>query len=115
MWMVEPKILCRKHLLGAHVELHMFLGTLRKKKKIDGYLKNNCLEPRKIYQEHYDIVQEMLKRGYNHNTPITEEDCFCISYLTQEQQYWQIDKHASLYDLTQRCGICRNNYFQSVF
>lgn len=30
MWLVPPSHMCRKHLLGEHVELHMLLGTLKK-------------------------------------------------------------------------------------
>jgi hypothetical protein len=28
MWMVPPKVMCRKHLLGEHVEIHMLAGSL---------------------------------------------------------------------------------------
>ena len=38
MWMLPPKGLCRKHLLGEHVELHMLLGSMRRGKNIDGFL-----------------------------------------------------------------------------
>ena len=31
-WMVDPRLLCRKHLLGEHVENHMFIGTLKRVK-----------------------------------------------------------------------------------
>lgn len=37
-WLVDPRCLCDKHLLGEHVEHHMFIGTLRKNKSIQGYL-----------------------------------------------------------------------------
>jgi len=26
MWMLNPKALCRKHLMGEHVEIHMLVG-----------------------------------------------------------------------------------------
>ena len=29
-WKVNPKLLCRQHLLGNHLEVHMFVGTLRR-------------------------------------------------------------------------------------
>ena len=38
MWMVDPKKMCRKHLLGEHVEIHMMVGTLLKGRSIDGFL-----------------------------------------------------------------------------
>ena len=44
MWMIDPKMLCKKHLLGEHVELHMFVGTINKNKKLDGYKKNGLVE-----------------------------------------------------------------------
>jgi hypothetical protein len=33
MWMVDPRLVCSKHLLGEHVELHMFVGCLLKRKR----------------------------------------------------------------------------------
>ena len=36
MWMLPPECMCRKHLLGEHVELHMLLGSMRRGKSIEG-------------------------------------------------------------------------------
>lgn len=36
MWMLPPETMCRKHLLGEHVELHMLLGSLRRGKTLTG-------------------------------------------------------------------------------
>jgi len=72
MWMVNPNIMCRQHLLGEHLELHMFLGTIKKGTSIEGYLKNGLLETHNIQSRHDQLVQEMIKRGYKHNTPL---DC----------------------------------------
>ena len=68
MWLCDPKIMCQKHLCGEHVEMHMFLGTIKKGKKIDGYLKNNLLEPMALYWRHKQLELEMIDRGYNHNS-----------------------------------------------
>lgn len=38
MWMLPPETMCRKHLLGEHVELHMLLGTMKRGRRIDGFL-----------------------------------------------------------------------------
>lgn len=108
--MVDPKIMCQKHLCGEHFELHMILSHIKAGKKIDGFLKNNCLQPRMIFQRHEEIVNEMLARGYNHKTPITEEDCSCVCCLSKEQQYWEIHKERSLYDLLERCLECQKRY-----
>ena len=38
MWMVPPRKMCRKHLLGEHVEIHMAVATLRLGKSVAGFL-----------------------------------------------------------------------------
>ena len=110
MWMVDPKILCQKHLCGEHVEMHMFLGSLNKKKKIDGFLNNNLFEPRSLFQRHEDLKNEMLSRGYNHRSNICEEECACVLDLPVEKQYWEIDKNAALKELLDRCPECRKRF-----
>jgi hypothetical protein len=110
MWMVNPKMMCRNHLLGEHLEIHMFLGTLRERKKIDGFINNNLLEPRSLFQRHDELVNEMQRRGYNHKSPIKEEECFCISHLTNEQQYHEINRSSAFSDLIMRCPECHYRY-----
>lgn len=70
MWMVNPKKMCRKHLLGEHVELHMFVGTIKKGISIQGYIDNGLVNPRMIKKRHKELVKEMERRGYNHNSPL---------------------------------------------
>lgn len=110
MWMVDPRIMCQKHLCGEHVELHMFLSHLKLKRKIDGYLKNNCLQPRMLFQRHKDISEEMFSRGYNHKSPLEEKECACVSDLPMFQQYWEVDSEQSLKDLLERCPECRKRH-----
>ena len=109
MWLVEPMFMCRKHLLGEHLEMHMFLGSLKKKKKLDGFFKNNLFEPRILFQRHQDLSEEMIRRGYNHNSPMTEKDCFAISHLPEHYQNWKIEREKALDDLIGRCEECRKN------
>lgn len=106
MWLCDPRILCRKHLLGEHLEQHMFLGALKKGKKINGFLKNNLFEPRALFQRHEDLKNEMISRGYKHNSYMCEEECGCIYNLPQEYVYWEVDKKKALEDLLSRCPEC---------
>lgn len=113
MWLCDPEIMCQKHLCGEHVEMHMFLGSIKKRKKIDGYIKNNCFEPRTLYQRHYDLAKEMRNRGYNHKSDIREEECLVPFFdLPIEYQYWEIDKAKSLKDLLSRCPECNKRYMR---
>ena len=116
MWMVNPKIMCRKHLLGEHVELHMFLGTLRKGVSINGYLANKLFEPTLLWKRHEALVEEMLRRGYNHNSPMdsAEVDNIFMNYSIFNTNLWSIknivDGVKSLNELTSRCQECRGNW-----
>jgi hypothetical protein len=112
MWLCDPKILCQKHLCGEHLEMHMFLGTIKKGKKIDGFLKNNLLQPRYIMLRHKELAKEMKNRGYNHKSPLNEKDCMCVLDLTIEQQYWEVNRDAALKDLLNRCPECRKRFIE---
>ena len=106
MWIVNPAIMCRQHLLGEHQELHTFVGTLRKKSSIDGYLIEGELDPRLLEARHEELVAEMIRRGYDHYSPIDVPD---FSYLDLQEDYY-INPNASLDLLLSRCANCRERY-----
>lgn len=104
MWGVDPKILCRKHLLGEHVEMHMFVGTIKKGNSIQGYIDKGLVNPALIIHRHNCLVGEMLSRGYNHQSPLLND--------LPEQHDIPFDTDTSLNDLITRCPECnkrRNN------
>ena len=70
MWNINPELMCRSHLLGEHVECHMFVGALNKDKNVDGYLKKGLLEIHNIEKRHEQLIREMKKRGFKHNSPL---------------------------------------------
>ena len=97
MWMVDPKILCRKHLLGEHVELHMFVGTIQKGVSLDGYVSRGLVDTSKIASRHETLVEEMIARGYNHQSPLPYVDTLGIG---------KVDAIASAVELRRRCPDC---------
>ena len=107
MWLCNPEIMCKKHLCGEHVEMHMLLGTFRKEKQINGYIDNNLVEPKLLHDRHAQLAQEMLNRGYNHQSEICIEDCGCMGYLPEPVLNFKIDKTAALTELLSRCEACR--------
>jgi hypothetical protein len=84
----------------------MFLGSLRKKINITGYLKNNLLEPLSLEKRHDDLVREMKKRNYNHASAlqVTSDD---LKDLRDEDKDVVIDKKDALMELMGRCAECR--------
>jgi hypothetical protein len=99
MWMVDPKIMCRKHLLGEHVELHMLVGHLKRARRIDGFVRNNCVQPRSINARHKALAKEMERRGYRHESPLQ-------SPVWSAYELVRVDAEASLIELTRRCPDC---------
>lgn len=99
MWGVNPGLLCNKHLLGEHVEMHMFCGTILKNKSIQGYLDNGLVDPCKISARHEDLVYEMERRGMNHKSPIQFNSCHLSKH--------QIDIGKSMNELSIRCEECK--------
>lgn len=98
MWLVDPFLLCRRHLLGEHVELHMLVGTLRRGISIQGYLDNGLVDTSWIWLRHDELVAEMENRGMNHTSPLAHvkvEPAGCV------------DLEANLKELAKRCHRCR--------
>ena len=111
MWMCDTRILCRQHLLGMHLEMHMFIGSMAKKIKMTGYLEKNLLEPLLIKKLHDDLVIEMISRGYSHKSDLTKIDFEnAIQYLSKEEINYKVNKEDSLNELLNRCDKCRSIY-----
>lgn len=103
MWMVDTRIMCRNHLLGEHVEIHMFNSVLGKGHKVDGYLMNNLLEISSLKTRHDALVLEMKERGYNHNSPFNIQARGFPAYMIRTK----INGKMSLDNLLNRCPKCK--------
>jgi hypothetical protein len=97
MWLVNPSLMCRKHLLGEHVELHMMVGSIVREKSLKGFVDNGLIDVTKINDRHNELVNEMKKRGYNHKSP--------IHYVIVGKP-GNIDIEANLKELARRCKEC---------
>lgn len=104
MWNVDPKKMCRKHLLGEHVELHMFVGSINRGINLEGYVKNNLVEPLSIRKRHLELVKELERRGYSHNSALPKIE---FKKIKQEFLGQVIDKEKSYQELLNRCSECK--------
>jgi hypothetical protein len=105
MWMVEPKYLCRKHLLGNHNEIHKHKPSFEKQHSIKGRLYPIAqIEPMSMKKQHDELAEEMLKRGYNHKSSYKMPD---LSYLSKEDREIKVDVNKSIIELIERCPECR--------
>lgn len=90
--------MCRKHLLGEHVECHMFVGALNKNKSIEGYISKGLLEIHSLEKRHDELAREMEKRGMVHKSPLPK-----YKYMVRGV----ISKEANLVELSRRCSGCK--------
>jgi hypothetical protein len=105
MWMIDPKRLCRKHLLGEHAELHKHQHNFVKHHRIDKRISPvTQIQPEDMQARHDELAQEMVNRGYNHMSPYIQPD---LSYLPDGQRYAKVDIAISLQDLRKRCQKCQ--------
>ena len=101
MWMINPAILCRKHLLGEHGEIHKHKHNFEKGHSIEG--RKGQIEPLAMQSRHDELVEEMTKRGFNHKSPYEMPD---LSIYNLDE--FVVDKNKSMNDLMLRCEDCRN-------
>lgn len=107
--MGDPKTYCRNHLLGEHKEIHQLLGTIKKKMRVGGYIKNNCIEITTMKKQHDKLVIEMERRGWNHKSPLIGQDEIneLASYLCEEHINAKVDIEVSNEERYCRCEECK--------
>lgn len=100
MWNVDPRAMCRQHLLGEHLEMHMFVGARRKKKSLQGYASAGLVDLRLLRQRHNELVHEMECRGYQHESPLPQRG-------SEPQAIGWVDSAGNFEQLRVRCASCR--------
>lgn len=111
MWLVDPETMCKKHLLGEHLEMHMYVGALRRRTSVKGYLDNNLLELPTLYYRHEELVEELLRRGYKHSSPMDPDEVdVLIQRLPEAYLEVEMDREAAARELYRRCPDCKVKY-----
>ena len=109
LWMINPQLLCNQHLLGEHSEIHKHRHIFVKHYSISGRIFPIVqIEPTSMEIRHNELVIEMQKRGFHHNSSYVQPD---ISYLPIEQQNAKVDLEYNLKDLYNRCEKCRERIY----
>lgn len=106
-WLVNPEIMCRQHLLGEHVETHMFVGSINKGIDVTTYIKTGLLDIKQLHIRHEQLVTEMERRGGNHKSPLPPLDpaqvakyVFVLPCINVKENYNELHR---------RCEVCRAN------
>ena len=104
IWDIDVKLLCNKHLIAQHYEIHCIYNIVTKKRK--GF--SNHPEVNKwrghlgqLVQIHQCTVEEMIHRNYNHKSPLSFPQGY---YMFQYVAPWQpIDEQIKILRL-KGCG-----------
>jgi len=104
MWGVNPEKLCNQHLLGEHLEMHMFVGCIKKGISLKGYYDNKLVCTNLIKKRHDDLMNEMISRGMKHNTPMEEINFF------KDYKQGSIDLELNINELMRRCPKCKERF-----
>ena len=85
IWDIDPKHLCRNHLLGEHRELHALWNIITLSKS--GY--RNHPETKRwrgklaaLYKRHEKLAGEMSFRGYTHASPLDQKLATGVEHQT---------------------------------
>jgi hypothetical protein len=105
--MVDPEILCRRHLLGEHNEIHKFRSTFERGYSIKKRVERNQIEPFSMKSRHDELAEEMMKRGYRHSSPYEMPN---LSSYPWREKSRKVDLFLSLQDLLSRCPECNERY-----
>jgi hypothetical protein len=116
MWCVDPRSMCRAHLLGEHRELHAIAGMTRQvargveacKEGLIGHINAGQVDLSLLVARHSLLVAEMRRRGWpsgvKHDTPLKFEDVYRSPSIPWVGHVDGVKNHK---ELIARCGLCR--------
>lgn len=107
MWMIDPKLMCQKHILGEHGELHKHRHVFEKGWSIEGRVSGEYpqIEVVSMKLRHDELVVEMLRRKMNHQSPYKQPTGLLAKYGVMAY-FARVDKDHSMKDLCKRCSDC---------
>lgn len=112
MWMVNPQYMCNHHLLGEHREIHMIVGYLQNKNHLYNYAYHGLVQVSALSSRHQQLVRELQRRGYKHNTPLQIDYNTITQHLFIPEKDICINPLYSLNVLLGRCSQCRYKFLQ---
>lgn len=104
LWNVPTERMCNQHLLGEHVEMHMFSGTMKMGKSLQGYVDKKLFDYSLYLKRHDILVREMEKRGFNHKSALNTNTNFIKKYKNFRAE---ISTEKNLLELKRRCKNCK--------
>ncbi len=98
--MLPPEMMCIKHIVGEHGEIHKHRHNFVKKHSIKGRIYPVVqIEPKSMKKRHDELVKHLK----NHKSPYEMPD---LSHLPKGIREAKVNKNISIKDLMSRCPEC---------
>jgi hypothetical protein len=112
MWMVDPRIMCFKHLCREHCEVHRLVANLRKGRDVRSYLLRQVLDISSIYIRHKELEDEIMARGGKLDSPLSAAECVAFARWYGSTT---VNIGRSLADLSDCCKECRKKIGRFIY
>lgn len=106
MWNIEPRLLCEKHLIQEHSDMHEIVFRFQLGLEVVGFVRDGSIDPTGVYVRHLNLEAEMTRRGATKFSPISFVQWRALSQWYGSQL---IDVGQSLTELKNLCEACRAN------
>lgn len=108
MWMIDPTLLCKQHILGEHHEIHKHRYSFEHEHSFEGYLRDTVtVEPLAMKERHDQLVDYLD----NHDSPYSMPD---LSYMPEWHRQAEVDQLESIVTLIIRCEDCREKILEEL-
>lgn len=97
MWNIEPRLMCMKHLVAEHLEMHMFATALLTGRNIAGFIRKGLVDTGKVQERHDLLAEELGIRRGSHKSPL-------LFFSTYVEGY--VDADVTREVLLSRCKDC---------
>lgn len=112
MWMIDPALLCSRHLSGEHGEIHKHLPSFRRGHSVSGrFAPVVQIQLNAILARHDELAAEIDRRAQQsgrggHHSPLT--DLPDLQAIYPDHYSLCVDIAESVRDLCERCPECRD-------
>ncbi len=103
MWSILPATMCDQHILGEHVDMHVFADWMRHRREEPWhYIKNGMVNVNAVTSRHDVLAEEMVKRSRTHNSP-----AITFTIWRFHRTHDELDLIANIAALHALCAACK--------
>lgn len=109
-WLSPPDAMCRRHLLGEHLEAHIFVSKMEKSWSLDGFIRGSMFFGAEYIKFRHDWLSRYIS---GHKTPLNIDHIDLDRYPLLEPDAYHMLK--SVNDLIGRCEECKIKHQNWVY